>query len=122
VRRVQAGGVRGLHRFSAVQYLQPTTFKTIDGLFRPTAWNFNPAPPVTVGFGTGRATPDISADADPFTGYLLYFSETASGPALQDGWVAPAFVAPLLNGSTALIDSFLGHRTGFRNPAAYALA
>jgi subtilase family serine protease len=116
-------GVRGVHHFSAVQYLQPTTFKTIDGLFLPTAWNLNPAPTVTTGFGTGRATPDISADADPFTGYLLYFSEFPSGqPALQAGWGGTSFVAPQLNGSAALIDSFLGHRTGFWNPAAYALA
>ncbi len=115
-------GVRGVHSFSAVQYLQPTNYQSVDGLYLPTAWNFNPAPSVTTGFGTGRATPDISADADPFTGYLLYFSESASGPALQAGWGGTSFVAPQLNGSAALIDSYLGHRTGFWNPAAYALA
>ncbi len=116
-------GVRGVHHFSAVQYLQPTTYQVIDGLYLPTAWNLNPTPSVTTGFGTGRATPDISADADPFTGYLLYFSEFPSGqPALQAGWGGTSFVAPQLNGSAALIDSYLGHRTGFWNPAAYALA
>ncbi len=115
-------GVRGVHHFSAVQYLQPTDYKTVDGMNLPTAWNFNPSPSVTTGSGTGRATPDISADADPFTGYLLYFSESTTGPALQAGWGGTSFVAPQLNGSAALIDSLLGHRTGFWNPAAYALA
>ena len=115
-------GVPGVHHFSAVQYLQPINYQTVDGLNLPTAWNLNPAPTVTSGFGTGRATPDISADADPFTGYLLYFSESASGPALQAGWGGTSFVAPQLNGSAALIDSYLGHRTGFWNPAAYAFA
>jgi hypothetical protein len=31
-------------------------------------------------------------------------------------------VAPQLNGSTAVINSYLGHRVGFWNPAIYALA
>ncbi len=115
-------GVRGVHHFSAVQYLQPTNYQTVDGMYLPTAWNLNASPSVTTGFGTGRATPDISADADPFTGYLLYFAEASSGPALQAGWGGTSFVAPQLNGSAALIDSYLGHRTGFWNPAAYALA
>ena len=39
---------------------------------RPTAWNFNPTPSVQHGFGSGRAEPDLAADADPETGYLEY--------------------------------------------------
>ena len=31
-------------------------------------------------------------------------------------------MAPQLNGSTAVIDSFLGHRVGFWNPSIYAVA
>jgi kumamolisin len=32
------------------------------------------------------------------------------------------FSAPQLNGSTAVIDSFLGHRVGLWNPSIYAFA
>ena len=31
-------------------------------------------------------------------------------------------MAPQLNGSTAVIDSYLGHRVGFWNPSIYAAA
>ncbi len=64
--------------------------------------------------------PDISADADPYTGYLLYFSKQS--PKLEAGWGGTSFVAPQLNGSAAVIDSYLRHRTGFWNPAIYRFA
>jgi kumamolisin len=41
---------------------------------------------------------------------------------LQGGWGGTSYVAPQLNGSAALIDSYLGHRVGFWNPDMYALA
>jgi len=116
-------GVPGTSRFSAVQYLTPTDYQSIDGLHLPTAWNFNPTPSVTTGFGTGRAEPDVSADADPYSGYLLYEpSAPAPYAPLEGGWGGTSFVAPQLNGSTAVIDSFLGHRVGFWNPAIYSFA
>jgi kumamolisin len=114
--------VPGIHHFSAVEYLTPTDYVSSDGLNLPTAWNFNGAPPVTSGFASGRATPDVVADADPFTGYLLYFSEFSSGGSLQAGWGGTSFVAPQLNGATVLIDSYLGHRVGFWNPSIYQFA
>jgi len=90
----------------------------------PTAWSFNPSPPVIRGFASGRADPDVSADADPFSGYLLYEPSFAGvdEPLLQGGWGGTSFVAPQLNGSTAVIDSYLGHRVGFWNPAIYSFA
>ncbi len=109
--------VPSAHHFSATEYLTPTNYQTIDGLYLPTAWNFNPTPSVTTGWGTGRATPDVSANADPFTGYLLDF-----GGSVQAGWGGTSFVAPQLNGSTALMDSLLGHRVGLWNPAIYRFA
>ena len=112
----------GVHHYSAVEYLTPTVFQTIDGLNLPTQWDFNASPAVSHGIGTGRATPDVSADADPFTGYLLYFPEFSSGSALQSGWGGTSFVAPQLNGATALIDSYVGHRVGFWNPSIYRFA
>ena len=118
-------GVSGTQDFHAVQYLTPTDYKTVaPGLSEPTAWSFSPTPAVTSGGGSGRAVPDVSADADPYSGYLLYEPSWAGvkQPVLQGGWGGTSFVAPQLNGSTAVIDSYLGHRVGFWNPAIYAFA
>jgi kumamolisin len=118
-------GVPGTQNFHAVQYLTPTDYETIvDGLVEPTAWSFNPTPSVTAGSGYGRAVPDVSTDADPFSGYLLYEPSFAAidEPVLQGGWGGTSFVAPQLNGSTAVIDSYLGHRVGLWNPYIYAAA
>jgi kumamolisin len=118
-------GVSGTHNFHAVQYLTPTDYTTVaPGLVEPTAWTFNPTPSVTTGFGSGRAVPDVSADADPYSGYLLYEPSFAGvdQPVLQGGWGGTSFVAPQMNGSTAVIDSYLGHRVGLWNPYIYAAA
>jgi subtilase family serine protease len=117
--------VPGTHNYHAVQYLTPTDPETVaPGLIEPTEWSFNPTPSVTTGYGNGRAVPDVSADADPYTGYLLYSpSFTQAGqPVLQGGWGGTSFVAPQLNGSTAVINSAVGHRVGFWNPTIYAAA
>jgi subtilase family serine protease len=37
-------------------------------------------------------------------------------PALEPGWGGTSFVAPQFNGSTAVIDSYLGYRVGFLRP------
>jgi subtilase family serine protease len=115
--------VTGTHNYNAVEYLTPTDYQTIvAGLVEPTAWNFNPTPAVTGGSGSGRAVPDVSTDADPYSGYLLYSPAFAQAgqPVLEGGWGGTSFVAPQLNGSTAVIDSALGHRVGFWNPSIYA--
>jgi kumamolisin len=117
--------VPGTHNFHAVQYLTPTDFTTVaPGLTEPTTWSFNPTPAVTTGRGTGRAVPDVSADADPYSGYLLYEPSFAGigEPVLQGVWGGTSFVSPQLNGSTAVIDSYLGHRVGLWNPSIYAAA
>jgi subtilase family serine protease len=118
-------GVPGTHLYSAVQYLTPTDYQNIAGnLYEPTDWNFNATPSVSHGIASGRAVPDVSADADPYSGYLLYEPSWAAvgQPTLQGGWGGTSFVAPQLNGSAAVIDSYLGHRVGFWNPAMYASA
>jgi len=115
--------VPSAHQFSAAEYLTPTDDQTVaPGLTEPTEWNFNATPPVTTGSGTGRATPDVSADADPFTGYEEYFTFGDTAATVEDGWGGTSFVAPQLNGSTAVIDSLLGHRIGLWNPAIYQFA
>jgi kumamolisin len=108
-----------------VPYLTPTGEKPIaPGLTEPKEWTFDPAPAVTGGSGNGRAVPDLSADADPYSGYLLYAPSLgqAGDPAFEGGWGGTSFVAPQLNGAAAVIDSVLGHRTGFWNPRLYAAA
>ena len=110
----------GTHSFQAVEYLTPTANQTVDNLTLPTSWNFNATPTVQSGYGTGRAIPDVSADADPFTGYLLY--DPLSTVPVQAGWGGTSFVAPQLNGSAALINEYVGHRVGLWNPAIYRLA
>jgi kumamolisin len=118
-------GVSGTQNFHAVQYLTPTTFQTVaPGLTEPTAWTINPTPAVSQGQGSGRALPDLATNADPYSGYLLYEPSFAgvNEPVLQGGWGGTSFVGPQLNGSTAVIDSFLGHRVGLWNPSIYAFA
>jgi subtilase family serine protease len=109
--------VGGTADFHAVQYLTPTDDTQVaPGLTEPLEWNLNPAPSVTFGLGSGRAVPDVSADADPETGYLVY---GASAGGLNE-YGGTSFVAPQLNGATAVIDSYVGHRVGFWNPVIYA--
>ena len=118
--------VPGIGEYHAVQYLTPTDYTTVTGtnLVEPTEWSFNPTPSVTSGYSSGRAEPDLSADGDPYTGYLLYEPSAVQtgGAPLQGGWGGTSFVAPQLNGSTAVIDSYLGHRVGLWNPSIYAFA
>lgn len=66
----------------------------------------------------GRNVPDISMNADPETGYLLYSS--ADG-GLVTGYGGTSFVAPQLNGITALINQANGGRIGLLAPQLYRL-
>ncbi|HXZ63359.1 MAG TPA: hypothetical protein VEH05_01420, partial [Streptosporangiaceae bacterium] len=50
------------------------------------------------------------------TGYLVW-AASVGGLAEYGG---TSFVAPQMNGSTAVIDSYLGHRVGFWNPVMYS--
>ena len=107
--------------YNAVQYLTPDTVTTTTGLSLPSTWDLNPAPAVTSGTSPGRAVPDLSADADPFTGYEEYFTGFTGNP-LEAGWGGTSFVAPQLAGAAAVINSYVGHRVGFWNPAIYRFA
>jgi subtilase family serine protease len=117
-------GVAGTSFFSAVPYLVPTAYQEVGGLLLPTQWDFNATPPVIHGLGLGRAVPDVSTDADPETGFLVYVPSfaVAGEPVLQGGYGGTSFVAPDLSGSTAVIDSLLGHRVGLWGPVIYSLA
>jgi len=125
-------GVKGTKNFRAVQYLKPTGFSTTNpyfgvdfGMSFPYDWTFNATPPTTAGESSGRATPDLSANADPETGYrVLYTFDDNADPttATYEQFGGTSFVAPQLNGATAAIDSLLGRRVGFWNPAIYKFA
>ncbi len=70
----------------------------------------------------GRNVPDISFNADPNTGYVLYYTSDVSGFGEQNYGGGTSFVAPQLNGVTALLDQSLHQRIGFLNPPLYFLA
>jgi subtilase family serine protease len=122
--------IANIGSYTADPYLSPTTFANFPGtsISLPTKWlawadggtGVVPPPATITGTAAGRAVPDLSTDADPDTGYLLYFSKQS--PALEPGWGGTSFGAPQLNGSAAVIDSFLHHRVGFWNPVIYRFA
>jgi kumamolisin len=119
--------VSGTSNFHGEQYLTPIDFETLvpgTDFVEPTDWNVSQTPAAVSGGGSGRAVPDLSADADPQSGYLLYEPSFAGVgmPVLQSGWGGTSFVSPQFNGSTAVIDSFLGHRIGLWNPSLYSFA
>ncbi len=114
--------IPGMGTHSAVTWLNPTDLQTIGGLTLP--FDFTPsAKPVPVtGTGTGRVQPDVSANADPMTGYLLYAPSLGAGQELQWDGGGTSFVAPQFNGATAVMSEVLGRRIGLWNPALYRFA
>jgi kumamolisin len=63
----------------------------------------------------GRNVPDVSLDADPFSGYLVY-----EKGAWTNGNGGTSFVAPQLNGILALISQGVSGRIGQIGPQLYA--
>jgi len=109
-------GIAGVASFQGVPFLTPTQNNT--------AWIFNAMPTVVPGHSNGgRAMPDLSMNADPFTGYNIYSSVFGSGSdAWSSGWGGTSFVAPQLNGIASLIDEQAGGRVGEWNPQIYHFA
>jgi len=89
---------------------------------------FNPSPSYPVflfalpGFYPGRNVPDISFDADPFTGYVVYYTSSVTGFGLQTGWGGTSFVSPQLAGVTALLRQQQHGRIGLLNYPLYQVA
>lgn len=89
--------IKGIGTFHAIRYLTPVDPKKFGKVKVPSKWtvwdaksNSAAAPkPVAGSAKNGRVVPDISADADPYTGYLLYCS-LLPGSHLEARWVAPA--------------------------------
>jgi subtilase family serine protease len=71
---------------------------------------------------SGRNVPDVSFNADPETGYAVYYTSSVDGFAVQYFWGGTSFVGPQLNGVTALLGQYLdGSRLGLLNYALYGL-
>jgi kumamolisin len=87
----------------------------------------NSTSPPTVDFALpahffGRNVPDVSFNADPDTGYALFYTSSANGFQVDTFGGGTSFVAPQLNGVTALLAQNAGHRLGLLNVALYNLA
>lgn len=70
----------------------------------------------------GRNVPDVSFNADPETGYTISYTSDKHGFEVLTFFGGTSFVAPQLNGVSALLVQSAGHRLGLLNPLLYALA
>jgi len=86
--------------------------------------------PDAIGGGYCRAVPDVSADADPYTGYIIYLTQNVTDPSTGTTspeitavpWGGTSAAAPLWAAITALINASPdcnGHNLGFLNPLLY---
>lgn len=99
----------------------------ISNTFKMPSWQTGPG--VQNQYSNGnREVPDVSADADPSTGYAVYCTVTAAGCS-SSGWIevgGTSAAAPLWAGSTAVVNQYLQQqgksRVGFYNPTLYQLA
>jgi subtilase family serine protease len=75
-----------------------------------------------------REVPDVSVDADPNTGYVVYWNGSGSDPLSTVGWQSIAgtsAAAPVMAALLAVVDSASACRAapaGFANPALYQAA
>jgi kumamolisin len=70
-------------------------------------------------FYPGRNVPDVSFNADPQTGYIVYYTSSVTGYGEQPGWGGTSFVAPELNGVSALLGQYVQGRIGLLNYPLY---
>jgi kumamolisin len=70
----------------------------------------------------GRNVPDVSFNADPDTGYSLFYTSNRHGFEVETFGGGTSFVSPQLNGVTALLAQNAGHRLGLLNVELYNLS
>jgi kumamolisin len=70
----------------------------------------------------GRNVPDISFNADPQTGYQVYYTSNHFGFGILAFGGGTSFVAPQLNGVAALLGQAVNGRIGLLNYPLYGLA
>jgi subtilase family serine protease len=74
-----------------------------------------------------RVSPDIAADADPYTGMLIGLrpitndTTLATGPYVEEAIGGTSLASPLVAAQMALVQQLTGTTLGFANPAVYAL-
>jgi kumamolisin len=73
-------------------------------------------------FYPGRNLPDVSFNADPDTGYDIYYTSNVEGFIIETFIGGTSFVAPQLNGVTALLSQYVNQRIGLLNNWLYPLA
>jgi kumamolisin len=87
----------------------------------------NSTTPPTVDFALpghffGRNLPDVSFNADPDTGYSIFYTSNRNGFEVETFVGGTSFVSPQLNGVTALLAQNAGHRLGLLNVELYNLS
>ena len=101
---------------AGVQKTQPDQVFIDEDTIPPTTLKVLPA------YYAGRNVPDISFNADPDTGYELYYTSDKTGFSIGTFWGGTSFVAPQLNGVVALLGQFVHGRLGLLNIPLYELA
>jgi kumamolisin len=72
-------------------------------------------------FYPGRNIPDISFNADPDTGYQVYYTSNENGFGIVAPYGGTSFTSQQLAGLTALLDQDLNGRIGLLNNSLYLL-
>ncbi len=114
------GGVSSLWRMPGYQSGAPSSLNVV----RTGSTSSGCGP----GSGFCREVPDVSADADPTTGYEIYWNGTSAAPGQPAGWQSiggTSLSAPLWAGLIAVVNAAPacgGTQLGFLNPALYRAA
>ncbi|MFL5625297.1 MAG: protease pro-enzyme activation domain-containing protein, partial [Ktedonobacteraceae bacterium] len=98
----------------------------LSNIFKQATWQTGPG--VKNAYSNGfREVPDVSADADPATGYAVYCTVTNAGCSAS-GWLTVGGTsagAPLWAGSMALVNQYLQAQgkknVGYANPLLYSI-
>jgi kumamolisin len=101
---------------SGIQKTQPDQALVDEDSIPPQTLKVIPA------YYAGRNVPDVSFNADPDTGYVLYYTSDQTGFSAATFYGGTSFVAPQLNGVVGLIGQYLHGRVGLLNVPMYELA
>jgi kumamolisin len=106
---------------SGVQHSQPGQDWNIDPTYAASFGVVNTSYNLPVHY-PGRNVPDVSFNADPETGYIIPYTSDVNGFGIFAFAGGTSFVAPQLNGVTALLGQDLHSRFGLLNYPLYFLA
>jgi kumamolisin len=115
------GGVSYMVERPFYQWFVPNMANTVPG---QTLYQLTPTKEALYGqpaHFAGRNVPDISSNADPQTGYIVYYTSSATGTLGEYVYGGTSFVDPELNGVASLFVQALHGRIGLLNPALYQI-